>query len=63
MFMECKSGKKNPASELIIFSRLLKHTHAIQLINENNRENNYDRFYADCKIRVMSYEKFFAGLI
>ena len=59
MLIECKSKDKEPAEDLVKFARLLKPTHAIQLIESRG----HDREYPALNVRVMVYEKFFAGFV
>lgn len=58
MLVECKSGNSNPSTSLRYFSALLKPRHAIQLV----AEPSHDRTFAELKIRVIGYERFFAQL-
>jgi uncharacterized protein len=50
--VEVKSGEKNPAKSLQMFSDKLLVKHKFQLVSEKN----YDRFYAENGIRVLSAE-------
>ena len=59
MAIECKSGDKSPAKDLIYFSRMLKPECSFQLV----ADNNFDRYFASENIRVISYQKFFAGML
>ena len=58
MLVECKSGLKEPSSSLKYFSEIIKPQFSIQLV----REDSFDRYYAESKIRVMDYESFLRGL-
>jgi len=59
MLVECKSGEKAPAKDLVFFSRLLAPPHRFQLVSADS----FDRLYAEHGIRVLGYEKFLAGLL
>ncbi len=59
MMVECKSGQKEPARELIHFASILAPPHRFQLVTDPH----YDRAYAETQIRVIDYEKFLSGLI
>jgi uncharacterized protein len=59
MLVECKTADKEPAEDLVKYTQLLKPAHAIQLVDDRT----YDREYPALHIRVMGYEKFFAGLV
>ena len=59
MMVECKSGQKEPAKDLVHFSRLLKPVHRIQLVVDEG----HDRFHAESQIRVMGYQRFVSGLL
>jgi predicted AAA+ superfamily ATPase len=59
MLIECKSSDKQPSKDLLYYTELLKPKWSIQLV----QEKNFDRFFADPKIRVVNYEKFFSGLL
>jgi hypothetical protein len=59
MLIECKSGRKEPAPDLLFYAKLLRPQHVIQLL----QENGYDRFFAKSNVRIMSYEKFLSGLV
>lgn len=59
MLIECKSNSKTISPHLIHFSKILKTPYNIQLTSTPN----YDREYPEHNVRVMSYEKFFSGLI
>ncbi len=59
MMVECKSGQKEPAKELIHFASILAPPHRFQLVTIPH----YDRVYAETQIRVVDYEKFLSGLI
>ena len=59
MLVECKSGKKEPAKDLILFSQLLKPAHSFQLVSDES----FDRRYPAHKVRVLGYQKFLSGLL
>lgn len=59
MLVECKSGDTSPAAVLRRFAQELKPVHVVQLVEKAD----YDRSYADDGLRVISYDKFFAGLV
>lgn len=56
VMVECKSSEKSISKNLLYFSELLKPTHCFQLCDSPG----YDRFHAEPKVRVMSYQKFFS---
>jgi hypothetical protein len=59
MLIECKSAQKEPASDLLYYQQLLKPKYSIQLIDANN----HDRQYPAHGVRVMDYQRFFAGTV
>ena len=59
MLVECKSGAKEPAKDLVLFTEVLKPLHSIQLVTDES----VDRFYAEHKVRVLGYERFLSGLL
>ncbi len=59
MLVECKSGKLEPSPHLKYFQERLKNPISIQLVSVPN----FDRTYAQANVRVMSYERFLAGLV
>lgn len=59
ILVECKSTEKELDPSLIYYREKVKPEHCVQLVNINNFERNYPHY----KIKVMSYEKFFSGLI
>jgi hypothetical protein len=59
MLVECKSGRKDPSRDLLYFSEILSPEHRFQLVSDGG----FDRFFAGPQVRVMGYEKFFAGLL
>lgn len=59
MLVECKSGDTDPSPALLYFQSQLGGTRAFQLV----RRPGYDRLYTKTNVRVMDYERFFAGLV
>lgn len=59
MLVEGKSNDTAPAPALRRFARELGTVHAIQLVDVAG----FDRMYAESGVRVLSYERFFAGLV
>jgi predicted AAA+ superfamily ATPase len=59
MLVECKSGKTEPARDLVLFAKILKPVHNFQLVSQES----FDRVYAEHRIRVLGYERFLSGLI
>jgi hypothetical protein len=59
MLVECKSREKEPASELVLFTEILKPAHSFQLVTDES----HDRFFPERKVRVLGYEKFLSGLL
>ncbi len=59
LLVECKSGSTTPSPHLVYFGELLKPQHQIQLVEQQK----FDREFPSYGVRVMNYEKFFAGLI
>ena len=59
MLVECKSGDTAPAPALRRFARELGTTHQVQLVDLDG----YDRVYVEDGVRVLSYERFLAGLV
>lgn len=59
VLVECKSGDTEPARPLLHFRERLAVDRAFQLVDRAG----YDREYPQLKVRVMSYERFFAGWV
>lgn len=59
MLVECKSGDTDPSPHIKYFQERLQNPISIQLVSVPN----FDRTYAEGNVRVMSYERFFAGLV
>ena len=59
MLIECKSQSKQISPHLIHYSKLLKTKLNFQLVDTKN----YDKKHILSNTRVMSYEKFFSGLV
>lgn len=59
MLVECKSGDTAPAPALRRFARELKTVHNMQVVEVDD----YDRVYAEDGVRVLSYQRFLAGLV
>lgn len=59
LLVECKSDDVAPSPALVHFRRLLRVDRAVQLVTRAG----YDRQYPATGVRVMSYERFFAGLV
>lgn len=59
MLVECKSNDISPAPTLVKFAAKLQPPHVIQLVDKVN----YDRVRPEAGVRVMSYERFLAGLV
>jgi hypothetical protein len=59
LLIECKSGDIEPSPALLHFQRLLHLNRAFQLV----ARPGYDRQYVPSGVRVMDYERFFAGLV
>lgn len=59
LLIEAKSSETTPSPALIKFSRALRTTHNYQLVTEAN----YHREYPEHDITVMSYERFFSGMV
>lgn len=57
--VECKSGDKEPSPALAHFAASLGGLDSYQLVSDKG----YDRAYPQRRLRVMSYEKFLAGLV
>lgn len=59
LLVECKSQSKSPSPHLGYFSQHLKTPLNFQLVEDNS----YDREFPFQSLRVLSYEKFFSGLV
>ena len=59
MLVECKSSQTEPAAALRYYRTLLRPKFAFQLVDIKG----YDREYPALGIRVINYERFFAGLV
>lgn len=59
MLVECKTGEKEPAKDLIAFTKILKPVHSFQLISDES----IDRRYAEYGITVQGYQRFLSGLV
>lgn len=59
MLVESKSSDTSPAPALKRFARELQTVHNAQLVDVAG----YDRLYSESGVRVMSYERFLAGLV
>ncbi len=59
MLVECKSGDTSPAPALRRFAKELGTVHSIQVVDVDG----YERVYAEDGVRVLSYERFLAGLV
>jgi uncharacterized protein len=57
ILIECKSNSLEPSKNLIYFSKILKTDMNFQLVEKQE----HDRSWPHLNIRVLSYEKFFAG--
>jgi predicted AAA+ superfamily ATPase len=62
MLIECKSNDKNPSRHLIYFAEALGTKLNFQLIDDS-QSGGFDRLFPAQNIRVLDYEKFFAGWI
>ena len=59
MLVECKTGDTAPAPALRRFARELGTKHNLQLVEQEG----HDRVYAEHGVRVLSYQRFLAGLV
>lgn len=59
LMIECKSGQVTPSRVLVKFAELLDCPHRVQLVDRRG----YDRWFAEPRVRVMDYERFFAGWV
>jgi uncharacterized protein len=59
MLVECKSGDLQPAPALVKFARVLGTALNFQLVDRRG----HDRVFAESRVRVVDYERFFAGLV
>jgi predicted AAA+ superfamily ATPase len=59
LLVECKSGETAPSPALLYFQSILRVGRAFQLVTRPA----YDRLYAKTGVRVLHYERFFAGLV
>jgi predicted AAA+ superfamily ATPase len=59
MLVECKSGQLEPARHLVKFTKLLRPAHSFQLVERSG----HDRAFPEHRLRVVDYERFFAGLV
>lgn len=59
MLVECKSADIQPSAALSYFQQVLRVPAAYQLVTQTA----YDRAYPAQHIRVLDYERFFAGLV
>jgi hypothetical protein len=59
MLVECKSGELQPAPALVKFARVLETELNFQLVDRRG----HDRVFAEAGVRVVDYERFFAGLV
>ncbi len=59
LMVECKSGDTAPSPALLYFQNILRVGRAFQLVTRPD----YDRLYAKTGVRVLYYERFFAGLV
>jgi len=59
LLVECKSGAQALSKHLVKFTESLRPQWSFQLVDDTS----YDRFYAEHNIRMMSLERFCAGLI
>ena len=57
--VECKFGDTQPSPALLHFGPMLGGPRAFQLV----AKPGYDRVYAQTGVRVLDYERFFAGLV
>jgi predicted AAA+ superfamily ATPase len=59
MLVECKSSELRPSPTLVKFTAKLRPTHSFQLVTPRG----HDRVFPEARVRVMEYERFFAGLV
>lgn len=59
MLVECRSGNITPSPMLVKFSARLKSPVNVQLVDRPG----YERYYPESNVRVMGYDRFFAGLV
>jgi predicted AAA+ superfamily ATPase len=59
LLVECKTNEKEPAKDLIAFTKLLKPARSVQLIADESVE----RRYAEHGVMVLGYERFLSGLL
>jgi predicted AAA+ superfamily ATPase len=59
MLVECKSSELEPSPALRRFRTMLDVPQAFQLV----KKKGYDRVYSELGVRVLDYERFFAGLV
>jgi hypothetical protein len=59
LLVECKSAETAPSPALLYFQNILRVGRAFQLVTRPH----YDRLYAKTGVRVLHYERFFAGLV
>ena len=61
MLVECKSNQKSPSVNLVHFAEALGTPHNYQLVTDST--SSHDREFPAHNIRIMSYQKFMAGLV
>jgi hypothetical protein len=59
LLVECKTSEKEPAKDLIAFTKLLKPALSVQLIADESVE----RRYPEHSVTVLGYERFLSGLL
>jgi hypothetical protein len=59
MLVECKSNDIQPSAALLYFQKALRAPAAFQLVTRPG----YDRAYPADRLRIVDYERFFAGLV
>ncbi len=59
LLVECRSDDVSPSPGLVHYTSTLKPAHAVQLVTRANT----DRTYAALGVRVMTYDRFLAGMV
>ncbi|MBI5482051.1 MAG: hypothetical protein HY906_24560 [Deltaproteobacteria bacterium] len=59
LLVECRSSDLHPAPTLVKFARALGTVLNFQLVDRRG----HDRAFPEARVRVLDYERFFAGLV